>query len=369
MQRHDKVPEFIIHSSSPFNGGTPLKLLRRQFTTPVEYFYVRNHGNIPEVDPAHFRLTIDGFVDQVLTLTLDELRNDFSAVRKVATLQCAGNRRDELMAVEPIPGKTPWGSEAVGTAEWTGVPLVDVLNKAGIKPNAKHIALSGLDDIEKDGDRFSFGGSIPIEKGLGPEVVLAFEMNGEPLEPAHGFPLRLVVPGYIGARSVKWLTRVTLQLESSRNYYQAKAYRLFPPGMREANVVWEAGIELGEFAVNTVICSPEDGERISQNRVEVKGYALAGGGRSVERVDLSSDGGQTWQVARLGDDRGPWTWRFWQAEMELHAGQNEIVARGWDSATNTQPEAPGRIWNFQGYMNNAWHRVVVHCRSPRPDDH
>jgi sulfite oxidase len=362
MPSHRKNPEFIVHSGSPFNGGTRLGLLRRRFTTPLENFYVRNHGNIPEIDPAHFRLTIDGLVDRPLDLTLGELRGDFTAKTMVATLQCAGNRRHELMAVEQIPGETPWGPEAVGNAEWTGVPLLDVLSRAGVKPEAGHVAFAALDEIEKEGDRFSFGGSIPIGKALSPEVLLAFEINGEPLPPVHGYPLRAVVPGYIGARSVKWLSRVTLQRESSGNYYQAKAYRLFPPGIRRENVIWETGIELGEFAVNTVICSPADGEQVSDKRVLVQGYALAGGGRSIERVDLSTDQGQTWQVARLGEDGDRWTWRFWEADIELKPGANQIIARGWDSATNTQPEEPGRIWNFLGYMNNAWHRVLVHRR-------
>lgn len=359
MHHPGKHPEFIVHSTSPLNGGTPPRLLRERFITPKENFYVRTHGNIPEIDPRTFRVAVEGLVERKLSLTLDELRTRFPIKQVVSTLQCAGNRRTDLIAVRPIPGETPWDAGAVGNAGWMGVSLADVLRETGIKPEAKHVGLSGLDDVEKEGERFQFGGSVPIEKALHPEVLLAFEHNGEPLQPAHGFPLRLIVPGYIAARSVKWLSRITLLAESSRNYYQAKAYRLFPPEARRENVVWETGIELGEFAVNTVICRPENGEQVTARRVLVQGYALAGGGRTIERVDVSTDGGETWKTADLGKDGNQWTWRFWEAEVELKPGENEIIARGWDCATNTQPEEPGKIWNFKGYMSNAWHRVTV----------
>ncbi len=310
MSHPGKHPQFIVHSASPLNGGTPPELLRRSFITPQENFYVRNHGNIPQVDPEGFRLTLDGLVERPLSLTLDELRTSFPTKRILGTLQCAGNRRSQLMDIRPIPGETPWGAEAVGTARWTGVSLVDVLQRAGVKPEANYAAFSGLDEVERKGRRFEFGGSIPIEKALRPEVLLAFEINGEVLPPVHGYPLRLIVPGFIGARSVKWLSRITLQAERSQNYFQASAYRLFPPDTREENVVWERGIELGEYAVNTVICHPRNGAEIPRGPVLFQGYALAGGGRTIERVDLSTDGGETWQTTQLGKEADRWTWRF-----------------------------------------------------------
>jgi len=361
MSHPGKHPRFIVHSTSPLNGGSPPELLRERFITAQENFFIRNHGNVPQTNPGEFRLGIEGLVERPISLTLDEVRANFPVERRPATVQCAGNRRSQLIAMRPIPGETPWGAEAVGTAEWTGVRLSGVLQKAGIKPEAKHVAFSGLDEIEKEGHRFHFGGSVPIQKALQPEVLLAFELNGEPLPLVHGYPLRVIVPGFIGARSVKWLARITLQTHLSTNYYQAKAYRLFPPETGPENVVWERGIELGEFAVNTVICRPADGAQLTAGRIAVQGYALSGGGRTIERVDLSSDGGKTWQLAELGKDRDPWTWRFWEAEVEIRPGLNEIIARGWDSATNTQPEDASRIWNFKGYMNNAWHRVTVVC--------
>ncbi|HXK60092.1 MAG TPA: sulfite oxidase [Acidobacteriota bacterium] len=362
MQEHQKAADFSFHSESPLNGGTSPTILRQWFVTPVEHFFIRNHGNVPQVDLKAFRLKIDGLVERPLSLTVGELRDQFTVRTALATLQCAGNRRDELIHVSPIPGETPWGAEAVGTAEWTGVSLRDVLEQARIKPEAEHVAFSGLDDIEKEGDRFKFGGSIPIDKAFQSEVLLACEMNGAPLTPFHGFPLRLVVPGYIGARSVKWLGRITLQREPSRNYYQVKAYRMYPPDMRQENVVWEKGIELGEFPVNVVICRPTDGTQTTESRIPVQGYALAGGGRLITRIDISSNGGQTWQQAQLDKAGNRWTWRFWEAEVELGAGTNQIVARGWDSAVNTQPETPASVWNFKGYMNNCWHRITIRRR-------
>src|SRR6202035_2649473 len=189
--------------------------------------------------PEAYRLTVGGLVEVPLTLSLADLRRDFAPVRLAATLECAGNRRSELIAHAPIPGELPWEEDAIGNAAWTGVPLAQVLAAARSLQAARHAAFTGLDETERHGSRFAFGGSIPLAKATSPEVLLAYEMNGEPLPAAHRAPLRVVVPGFIGARSVKWLADVHLQEEPSDNYFQAKAYRLFPPQVTAENVVWE----------------------------------------------------------------------------------------------------------------------------------
>jgi sulfite oxidase len=173
--------------------------------------------------------------------------------------------------------------------------------------------------------------------------------------------LRAVVPGYIGARSVKWLTRITLRATPSDNYFQAKAYRLFPPHFRPDNVDWEQGLMLGESPVNSAILQPAEGEPLEAGKVTVRGWALAGGDREVARVDVSADGGRTWSVADFVAGAGAGVWRLWEASLELAAGEHEIVSRAWDSAAHTQPEHPAQVWNFKGYANNAWHRVKVRC--------
>jgi sulfite oxidase len=255
----------------------------------------------------------------------------------------------------------PWDGGAIGTAVWGGAPLREVLRIANVHPKAAHVDFVGLDEVNKDGRKFGFGGSIPLEKAESPEVLLAYEMNGEPLRPEHGFPLRVVVPGYVGARSVKWLGQIQVQSAPSDNYFYTRSYQLFPPQVTAGRVDWSIGIKLGEVPVNSAICRPWEGQRIPAGPFEVRGYALASAGRTVERVDVSADGGETWTLGALEEvrEKGPWTWRFWKTTLNLPPGPAEIVVRAWDSAANTQPEDPRKIWNFKGYMNNSWHRVRI----------
>ncbi|MFN2455610.1 MAG: molybdopterin-dependent oxidoreductase [Pyrinomonadaceae bacterium] len=356
-----KHPSLIVRTTKPFNAGPPLPLLYRNFITPTDLFFVRNHADVPMVDEARYRLSVGGMVDAPLQLTLQDIKKSFSNSTVPATLQCAGNRRDEMARVREIPGELPWGAEAISNAAWTGAPLREILLAAKPEAAAAHVAFTGLDEVERRGETFGFGGSIPIEKALNAEVLLAYEMNDEPLTPTHGFPLRAIVPGYIGARSVKWLSHITLQAEPSRNYFQARAYKLFPPYVDAGTVDWNGGIMLGEQSLNSVICTPQDGEAISAGHTRIKGYAMAGGDRRIERVDVSIDGGETWTTAALPEDRPAWVWSLWEAALDLPPGEHEIIARAWDSAANTQPEHARHLWNFKGYMNNSWHRVRVRC--------
>jgi sulfite oxidase len=195
-----------------------------------------------------------------------------------------------------------------------------------------------------------------VTKALAPEVLLADEMNGEPLPPAHGFPLRAVVPGYIGARSVKWLAAITAQTQPSTNYFQARTYRLYPSRIRSATTP-ENGFSLGETPVNSVICHPSDGAVLMGPRVLARGYALTGGTREIERVEVSLDRGATFIPASLLGSGQAGAWRLWEAELELGPGPYELAVRAWDSAASTQPESAEALWNLKGYINNAWHRV------------
>ena len=198
--------QFVIRSHDPLNGGPDPSALGRDFITPNELFFVRNHGAVPEVDPAGYQLNVGGLVDCPVAFSLAELGERFERVEIVSTLACAGQRRQEMAEHRPIPGELPWGAEAVSTAAWSGWRLRDVLQACGPRGAARHAAFQGLDDVERRGVRFRYGASIPLEKALSPEVIIADRMNGEPLPPEHGFPLRVIVPGYIGARQVKWLS-------------------------------------------------------------------------------------------------------------------------------------------------------------------
>lgn len=352
-------PGMTVHQAHPLNAGIAPELVREEFITPQERFFMRNHASIPRVDVHGYRLSVTGRVRAPLELSFDELRTRFPFSTVVATLQCAGHRRSELNAVQPIPGEVAWGADAISTAIWGGVPLREVLFAAGIGQGVKHVAFLGLDEIEKDGERFGFGASIPIEKALGAEVLLAYELNGEPLTPVHGFPVRLVVPGYIGARSVKWLTSINLQDRPSSNYYQRSAYKLFPPHVRAEDVNWNEGQVLSDLALNTVICRPREHEVLPAGRVVIQGYAITGEGAHIEGVELSVDGGATWKESTLLERPHPWTWCFWEAALHLDSGSHQIIARAWDSTGRTQPADLMQVWNFKGYMNNAWHQVSI----------
>ena len=363
----DKHPDFLVRQPAPLVGGPPLDLLVEHYVTPVPRFFVRDHAReTPAVDGAGYRLTVGGLVRRPLVLTLAELRRDFPRVSVTAALQCAGNRRRELMDVAPIPGEVPWGAEAVGNAVWTGAPLAAVLAAAGVERGGAHVELVGLDRPRPGAGGAppaGFGGSVPLAKALGDEVLLADEMNGEPLAPRHGAPLRAVVPGYIGARSVKWVEAVTVRAEPTENYYQ-RAYSLHPPDVTSpADADPARAAVLDESALNCVICTPADGATLHAGApLVVRGYALTGGGRTVAAVELSADGGRSWRPAALEDPADPWAWRRWRAEVAVPAAAAaerslRLVARARDSSGTLQPADP--VWNFKGYMHNAWHAVEV----------
>jgi DMSO/TMAO reductase YedYZ molybdopterin-dependent catalytic subunit/glyoxylase-like metal-dependent hydrolase (beta-lactamase superfamily II) len=357
-QASAKHPSLVVWTDEPLNAETPLELLCEATITPTDLFYVRNHGPVPAVDPSAYRLTVNGLAGEQLTLSLDDLRGQFAPATVKAALTCAGNRRSELTAIAAIPGQVPWGPGATGNAIWSGVRLRDVLGVAGLDSEQGHVAFSGLDQVEEEGELLEFGGSIPLERALRADVLLADEMNGEPLPALHGYPLRVVVPGYIGARSVKWVSSITVQSEPSTNYFQARTYRLFPSHVRSETSTSERGFALGALPVNCAICHPLDGQALPGPRVRVRGYALTGGARRIERVELSLDGGKTFHNTQLLDDREAGTWCLWEAELEVEPGPHELLARAWDSAASTQPQHPTQLWNLKGYMNNAWHQIT-----------
>ena len=354
-----KRADLIVHGDDPINAEPPRAALADEPVTSLDAFYVRNHGPVPELDPSSWRLRVDGLVERVLELSLEELRSRFAHHELVATLQCAGNRRAGFLAVRDIPGEAPWGPGAIGTAVWTGARLADVLAAAGIQENAEHVAFAGADVSEEADPPQAFGASVPRHKATAGEVVLAWSMNREPLPTVHGAPVRLVVPGYIGARSVKWLERITAQAEPSDSFFQAETYRLLPAEADPDAIVPGEGVALGAVAVNADILSPGEGAMVAPGPLRVSGYALAGDDRRIVRVDVSIDEGRTWRQADLRDQQSPWSWRLWEAEVDVAVGTTEIVVRAWDSAAAAQPESAAHLWNPKGYVNNAWARISV----------
>lgn len=350
----------IVLSEDPLNAEPPGRLLRQSFLTPQQLFYVRTHGSIPAVDPTSYRLCLTGLVERPRELSLDELRAMAPAHTVTAALECAGNRRAELMAVRPIPGELAWGANVIGTAKWRGVPLAEVLRAVGVQAEARHVAFTSLDEARFEGKTVHFGGSIALEKALSPHVLLAYEMNDEPLTPQHGFPLRVIVPGYIGARSVKWLGDIRLQQRPSTNPYEARDYKVFPPEMTRQTVEWSRAQPLEELGLNAVIATPQEGEAFAAGPTRIQGYAISAEGSPVERVELSVDGAKTWTTAAIVERADPYAWCFWEVTVALAPGDRQLIVRAWDAAKRTQPEDASVLWNFGGYMNNAWHRVNIH---------
>jgi sulfite oxidase len=348
----------IVHSSAPFNSEPSRSALAEADITAVDTFYTRNHGRIPGVVERDWRLSIAGLIDREQTVTFDELTTRFEAHTLVATLQCAGNRRAGFNEIRKIEGEDPWGAGATSTAEWRGARLADVLESAGVRnEDGLHVAFEAPDIAEEATPPQPYGSSVPLSKALSSEVLLAWEMNGGPLPSLHGGPVRVVVPGYIGARSVKWLTAITVQDAPSDNYFQAQAYHLLPADADPDTAGPNTGIPLSSVAVTSDILVPDDGDSIPAGPFTIRGYAFAGDDRGIARVDVSLDGGASWRQADLEPQRSPWSWRFWTLDVEIAPGPLHVTARAWDNTGALQPESVEALWNPKGYANNSWARV------------
>lgn len=353
----------IVHSSDAMNAEPELTDLVRSWVTPTESFYIRSHAPVPKIDTGSFRLTVEGLVEQPLSISLAELKREFAQHSATCTLTCAGNRRVEHSLIKPVEG-VPWRAGVIGNAKWEGARLSDVLRKAGLKENVKHVWFEGLDQIKRGSGVISFGGSIPIEKALLDTdsmlgALLATKMNDEPLNGDHGAPLRTVVPGYIGARSVKWLGKIVVSDRPSPNYYVADAYKLVTDG---DNVEWSEQGPIYRFPINSVICAAAAKSAAKSGKVSVAGYALPPGrpGTTIGKVEVSADNGQTWTAAKITSPVREFCWVLWSAEVALAAEsteRTELIVRATDSQGTQQPERPD--WNLKGYLFNGWHHAPV----------
>lgn len=336
------------------NHGMPLEALRWDLT-PVGLHYLLTHYDIPDVDIAAWRLEVSGLVEQPLTLSLDDLRARES-VGVAVTMECAGNGRAQ---VEPHVVSQPWLLEAVGTARWSGVPVASLLEEAGLREGASDVLFTGLDRGVEGGEEQAYERSVRLDELVACEALLAYEVNGVPLPPQHGFPLRLVVPGWYGMTSVKWLARLTVGDAPSDGYQMRQAYRL-----RRSD--GDEGEPVSRIAPRSLMVPPGIPEFLCRSRVvaagpcELTGRAWSGEGEIVA-VDLSADGGATWAPAELGEAAlGRWAWRPWRYRWEASPGERVLCCRARDAAGNEQPLDPP--WNLGGYMNNAVQRVAVSVR-------
>ncbi|KAK9225482.1 hypothetical protein WN943_010524 [Citrus x changshan-huyou] len=417
----------------PFNAEPPRSALISSYVTPVDFFYKRNHGPIPIVDDIEsYYVSICGLIENSKDLFMRDIRM-LPKYNITATLQCAGNRRTAMSNVRTVKGvgwdvsaigNAVWsGAKLADVLELVGIPNLTSVTRSG----GKHVEFVSIDKCKEENGG-PYKASIPLSQATNPEadVLLAYEMNGEvgilafeqfcacaqypvvalflvfwatsclnpveltslltlnsnaysklflsiimpkPLNRDHGYPLRVVVPGVIGARSVKWLDTINILAEECQGFFMQKDYKMFPPSVNWDNINWKSRRPLMDFPVQCVICSLEDVNVMKPGKAKVSGYAVSGGGRGIERVDISIDGGKNWVEASRCQKTGfpyiadhmssdKWAWVFFEVIIDIpHSTQ--IVAKAVDTAANVQPESVETIWNLRGVLNTSWHRVQV----------
>jgi sulfite oxidase len=347
----------IFHSITPCNAEVPRDQLTDNWITPNHLWYVRNHSPVPTIDIKDYKLELNGFMSAPIVLNIDNIKK-FDSKTVTTTIQCGGNRRNELNSVKKTMG-TPWDIGAISTAEWKGMELRDlIIQNIAIKDGKiKHIHFEGIDGVKA---------SIPIEKVLNPygDVILAYEMNGEELPRDHGYPLRVIVPGYVGIRNIKWLKKITLsEDEVDGTWQKGISYKGFPHYIDDVNKINEDLVN----KINTVQEMPVQSgiTKISNNedKIKVEGFAWSGGGRGIIRVDVSIDEGKTWQMAELkeGSEQShvrAWAWTFWNLEMnipkDIENKKTVVYCKATDESYNIQPQNLDYVWNIRGLINNSW---------------
>lgn len=319
------------------NAGTPLEIVDG-LIVPTSLFFVRCNGGVPTIDPRAWRLTVDGFVDRPVSIGLTELKR-LPRRSVTAFLECAGNSRTKF---DPVPEGTPWVNDAIGNAVWTGTSLSNVLDLASVKKGVVDIVSYGADF-----DGMQRG--LPIADARDPDALLVWEMNGEPLLPAHGAPVRLFVPRWAGIASTKWLRRLEALPRPFSGTYNAKNYVLFTEEGEPVTPV-------REMPVKSLIARPIDGETAPAGRVHVTGFAWSGYG-GITRVEISTDGGATWNDAELAASAGRLSWTKFEYEWDATRGSHRVLSRATDERTLTQPRQA--LWNLKGYQMNGIQGVSV----------
>jgi len=375
-------PDLIrLTGRHPFNCEPPLpKLAEHGFITPVSLHYVRNHGPPPKLDWDTHKIKIDGAVNNPVELSMNDLLTKFEQITMPVTLVCAGNRRKEQNMHKQGIGFS-WGAAGLGTSVWTGVRLRDVLDYCGIKSwseGAKHVCMGGADWLPGGGGSY-YATSITRHVAMdwdAQNVILAWEQNGQRLTPDHGYPIRVVIPGYIGGRMIKWLTYITVTEQEDSTHYHYHDNRVLPPGIDAERAIaerwwYKPEYIINDLNINSAITSPGHDEIVTLmsgavGTYKCKGYAYSGGGRKVTRVELSFDEGVTWDLCTLNHPERPtpagkhWCWCFWEFDVPYMRllRSKQMMVRAWDTGLNTQPM--NFTWNVMGMMNNCTFKVRIH---------
>jgi len=342
--------DMIVRAARPEDFEMPLSGFD-SWITPNDRFFVRTHLYKPTVDLAAWRLRVEGEVSTPLTLSMEDLKK-LPRVELVSMLECAGNGRSFYQPT--LPG-LQWQHGAVGNARWGGVRLADVLKKAGYKSSAKEVLFNGADI--PIGTMPDFQRALPLEKALHADTLLAFEMNAEALPASHGFPLRVIAPGWAGDSWIKWVTNIEVRDKEFDGFFMKTAYRrptrTVPPGSPvDASLMTPVTL----LGIKSVIASPVEGQTLAEGPTAVRGVAWSGES-PVARVDVSTDNGRTWQAAKLGGDEARYAWRLWEAQWTPQIGSYVLMARAFNQAGETQPLV--QEWNPSVYLWNVVQQVRV----------
>jgi sulfite oxidase len=354
MSSDPQQPDLLVVKNRPFNAETPSSALRQPIT-PTSNFYVRSNFAVPAPisSPDSWSLDIDGSLDNPFTISYRDLLA-LPSHTLTATLECAGNSR---LGLAPLPKGEPWSSGAVSTAQWRGVPLATLLSRAGLRPSAVEILFSGADSgtMDNNPEQITFQRSLPISMALHPDVLVAYEMNGAPLPPEHGGPVRLLVPGWYGMASVKWLVRITALDAPFTGFFQTQRYVYSLPADTTSPDAPETPVR--EILVKSLINYPGPGELLPLAPLEVTGFAWSGAA-PITSVEVATEGEGAWQPATLIGDVTPYTWQQWRFSWTpTRPGRYALRSRATDAHGNTQPDqAP---WNRLGYGNNSIPTLIV----------
>ncbi|KAL4978943.1 Oxidoreductase, molybdopterin-binding domain-containing protein [Aspergillus desertorum] len=362
-------------TENPLNREPPVKELVSSFITPSFTSYDRNHGPIPYLSADTRTVQIEGLVATPLCLSVPQLTTDFPQHEVLCALECAGNRRHTMRTMLKEVEGIDWGDAAVMNCKWRGPRLRDVLNRAGLNQHkgwpGLHVAFSSF-QVQCQEDKW-FGASVELERGMDEEadVILALEMNDAPLEPKHGYPVRVVLPGIAGARWVKWLDKITIQDQESTNFYQRRDYKVLPEEAVDrdaAEMFWDQTPAMSEVPINSVVAVPEDNETVyllDTGKLEMKGYAVPQGSSGpVVKVQVSGNGGRTWVDAEIwesgpagaGNRARKWCWVLWRAEVRVEVGEGkEVLSRAVDARGNMQDEHSQ--WNLRGVGYSGYGRA------------
>jgi len=342
-----RAPRQLVVRDHPRNAETAPRALGAYLTSAADRF-VRTNFSVPRLSRRSHRLRVGGLVEQSLDLRMDELDRLPQRTLTVTT-ECAGNHRTTL---SPLPPGEPWGGGAVSTARWTGVPLGALLERAGVRPGSLEVVATGADRGQVASGRISYARSLPLARALHPDTLVALRMNGEPLLPSHGAPARLVVPGWYGMASVKWLAGIEVVAEPFAGHFQSERYVYREPGQLPAPVA--------EMRVKAVFTSPLPGTSVPLRPLRVGGFAWSGGGR-IAKVEVSCAGGGDWMPARLIGEDEPHAWRAWELIWTPPwRGRHVLRCRATDEIGRAQPDVPR--WNELGYGANGVQSLIVEAR-------